>query len=285
MHRDTHDARPSLARLLPGGGAMPSPKLRRRAPDHTAARHAGHAPGITEHALDRARDRASAAHDALAGAYHSRRWRMIATAAGGTVAAALFATLTARVQGGWATPFDRGVRRSTWRGFRGPRRSRRGAARRGATAVGALGDTMAYVPAAAVGSYLLRRSGAAGGGAVFGAAATVALGRHVFRWFVPRFRPPTHLWQSNAFASFPSGHATGMTAVGLTAAHVLAHEGLVPPLPALAGALALSAAVGAARVATDDHWATDIVGGWLAGAAVASAATLAYEARRLRHHS
>jgi len=207
---------------------------------------------------------------------------MIATAAAGTTAAALFAALTARVHGGWATPLDRTLRRSTRRRVRGRRRGPRVAAL-AATGVGALGDTLAYVPAAAIGSYLLHRRGAAGGGAVFGAAASVALGRHVFRWCVPRFRPPTHLAQWNAFASFPSGHATGTAAVGLTAAHVLAHEGLVPPVPALAAALGLTAAVGAARVATDDHWATDIVGGWLAGAAVASAATLAYEARRLRH--
>jgi len=35
--------------------------------------------------------------------------------------------------------------------------------------------------------------------------------------------------------------------------------------------------VGAARVAKDQHWAADVVGGWLAGGVVASAATLAYE--------
>ena len=259
---------------------MSSPQLRRRRPSHPAG--AAAAPAAPEHETSGERPPAPRTRGAIARAYESRRARVLVTAAGGTTAAVLFALLTARVKGRWTTPLDRAVRRPLRRRFRGPKRGRRRAAVLGASVVGKLGDTFAYVPAAAAGSYLLHRRGAAGGGALFGAAASVALGRHVFRWLFPRFRPPTHLAQWNAFASYPSGHATGSLAVGLTAAHVLAHEGLVRPLPALAAALGVTTAVGAARVAKDQHWATDIVGGWLAGIAVASVATLAYEARKAR---
>jgi membrane-associated phospholipid phosphatase len=251
---------------------MPSPQIRRPVPHPSRTR----APASQRPAAVRGR-RAGGPLEVIRG---SRRWRMAATAAAGTTAAALFVLLTARVKGRWTTPLDRAVRRPLRRGLRGLERDRRQAAALGISAVGKLGDTLAYVPGAALGAYLLHRRGAAGGGALFGSAASVALGRHVFRWVFPRFRPPTHLAQWNAFASYPSGHATGTLGVGLTAAHVFAHEGLVRPLPALGAVLALSAAVGAARVAKDQHWATDIVGGWLAGIVVASVATLAYEGRK-----
>ena len=251
---------------------MSSPQLRRRRPPEPI--------DADVETAESPRPPAPRTRGAIARAYHSRQARAIVTVAAGTTAAALFALLTANVKGRWTTPYDLAARRPLRRRLRGARRGRRRAAAMGISAVGKLGDTLAYVPGAALGAYLLHRRGAAGGGALFGSAASVALGRHVFRWLFPRFRPPTHLAQWNAFASYPSGHATGTLGVGLTAAHVFAHEGLVRPLPALGAVLALSAAVGAARVAKDQHWATDIVGGWLAGIVVASVATLAYEGRK-----
>ncbi len=70
--------------------------------------------------------------------------------------------------------------------------------------------------------------------------------------------------------SFPSGHTTGITALALTIAHVLAREGLVSREACRTLGLSAPALMGANRVATDEHWATDVFGGWLLGAAIAS---------------
>ena len=203
----------------------------------------------------------------------TERRRVAALASAGVVSSALFALLTAHVRGRHSTPLDRWTRRRA-------RRRRTRAGHHVAMVTGAAGDTLFYVPLATAASWLMRRRGYQGANAVLGAAITVAAGRHVFRWFVPRLRPPTHLRQANFFASYPSGHATGAAALGLTAAHVLAREGVVREGPALAAALLASVVVGLARVANDEHWLTDVVGGSLAGIVVASGATVAHELRR-----
>jgi undecaprenyl-diphosphatase len=198
--------------------------------------------------------------------------RIVALAGTGATAVALFALLTSRVRGHYTTPLDRAFRGHVRRRHSRPTHLV-------AVALGKPGDTLAYLPAAVALRVALRHRAAAGD-AVLGAAAAVAAGRHAFRWLFPRYRPPTHLHSKRRAASYPSGHATGMTAVGLTLAHVLAREGLAPQGRALAAALAAGATVGVARVVADRHWLTDVIGGCLAGIAVASAATIGYELRR-----
>lgn len=84
--------------------------------------------------------------------------------------------------------------------------------------------------------------------------------------------------------SFPSGHTTGATALALTAAYVLHREGLLSRRAALTMAAAVPTVMGVYRVLDDEHWATDVVGGWVLGAAIATglAATLRASPRRVR---
>lgn len=68
--------------------------------------------------------------------------------------------------------------------------------------------------------------------------------------------------------SYPSGHTTGTTALSITAARVLSREGLISRNAAVALAVVPPLVMGTYRVLADDHWATDVVGGWLVGAAI-----------------
>jgi membrane-associated phospholipid phosphatase len=69
---------------------------------------------------------------------------------------------------------------------------------------------------------------------------------------------------------FPSGHTTGATAEMLTIAFVLQRRRVVTPPVAAAIAL-VPIAGGLNRLYRDRHWTTDIVAGWSAGAAIATA--------------
>lgn len=72
--------------------------------------------------------------------------------------------------------------------------------------------------------------------------------------------------------SYPSGHTTATTAVALTVANVLAQRHLVSRPKAVALGVVPPALMGVYRVLADDHWATDVIGGWLLGAAIAETA-------------
>jgi undecaprenyl-diphosphatase len=79
---------------------------------------------------------------------------------------------------------------------------------------------------------------------------------------------------------FPSGHALRATAVALTTGYVLAREGLARPGRAAALAAAAPSIVGLGRLVEEKHLASDVLGGWLAGAALAAATAGAYELAR-----
>jgi membrane-associated phospholipid phosphatase len=89
----------------------------------------------------------------------------------------------------------------------------------------------------------------------------------------PRRRPVDH-------PVFPSGHAFRVTAVALAAAYVVVRERLAGAGRTWPLAAALPATVGVSRLVREKHLASDVVGGWLAGTALATVAAGAYELAR-----
>lgn len=105
-----------------------------------------------------------------------------------------------------------------------------------------------------------------------------------------RQRPTTQPWPPGFFGndqySFPSGHA--MNSMGLYLllicwAWSYAPGGWRYPLALLA--LLIPIVVGLSRIALGVHWTSDVVGGWFAGAAVASVVVLLWEIVRSRRAS
>ena len=70
------------------------------------------------------------------------------------------------------------------------------------------------------------------------------------------------------YDSYPSGHTTAATALAFTSATVLRRQGIISTRTAATLAIAVPALMGAYRVIADDHWATDVIGGWTLGLAV-----------------
>lgn len=85
-----------------------------------------------------------------------------------------------------------------------------------------------------------------------------------------RARPEQWIWHRETSFSYPSGHATDALVVyGLWAYFVWRSELSRPWRGIVAGALALWAlGVSWSRLALGVHYATDVVGGWLLGAAL-----------------
>jgi membrane-associated phospholipid phosphatase len=79
---------------------------------------------------------------------------------------------------------------------------------------------------------------------------------------------------------FPSGHGFRAAAVALTTGYVVAREGIARPAVALSLAGAAPVIVGLGRLVREKHLASDTVGGWLAGTAVAATLAGTYELTR-----
>lgn len=103
---------------------------------------------------------------------------------------------------------------------------------------------------------------------------------HAVKVVYRRRRPEIALRQGKMEPAFPSGHTADATAVLATGAYLLVREGILSPPVATSLAAALALGTGVSRVALGWHWSTDVVGGWLAGVAVAAACASRYE--RLR---
>jgi undecaprenyl-diphosphatase len=134
-----------------------------------------------------------------------------------------------------------------------------------------------YITVAHATSYWLRRRRKHGGPAIVSAAwlgwlvhRAVKLGYRRERPLRPGIRRRTD--------SYPSGHTTGTTALALTLSYVLFREGVISKRRAQAIAIGASALMGAHRVIADDHWVTDVLGGWMLGGAIALASTAALRA-------
>ncbi len=152
-----------------------------------------------------------------------------------------------------------------------------------------IGKWWTYIPGAlGASAYLLAadggederagRSRKVGAGAVLlaGAVATVLNGK--FDELLPQ--PPAPPGHPRGKPVFPSGHAFGPGAIAFTTAYVMAREGLARPALAAPAALAVPLALAGSRMVVEKHWASDVLGGCLAAAAVAAACLAAYEAAR-----
>ena len=135
-----------------------------------------------------------------------------------------------------------------------------------------LGLPGVFVPAAYLIARRLRRRRLAGGSAIVASAWLGWLAHRAIKLAYARVRP-TRRGVARRTDSYPSGHTTGVTAVAVTIAHVLERDGLLSRRDARLLAIGAPAVMGAYRVIDDEHWTTDVVGGWLFGAAIAYACT------------
>lgn len=147
------------------------------------------------------------------------------------------------------------------------------------------GQPGAYIPAAHLLARALRKNGKRGGHEVIVAAWAGWLALRAMRLMIHRPRPPRPPGRGpKRESTFPSGHSTGLTALAIVVAEVLAREGLLTRSQARVLGIGVPLAIGANRVYVREHWLTDVLGGWTLGASVA-AVTLAVVRRRRRRQT
>jgi membrane-associated phospholipid phosphatase len=128
-----------------------------------------------------------------------------------------------------------------------------------------LGLPGAYIPIAYATGLWVKHCRRRGGPAIVAAAWMGWFAHRGVKLIYVRPRPSSSRPRVD---SYPSGHTMGITALSLVIGHVFSREEMLS-LRASAGVAAVSSAVmGASRVIADDHWMTDVIGGWLFGAAV-----------------
>jgi len=125
----------------------------------------------------------------------------------------------------------------------------------------------------------LRPAGGAARALVPLAAASLGaiIAHHAVKFVYRRPRPAIALSRGKTEAAFPSGHTADATAVVLTSAWILVHEGLLPAGIAIPLAITIALVTGISRVALGWHWATDVLGGWMAGLSVSAMCALLYQ--------
>ena len=186
------------------------------------------------------------------------------------IAGAGLAVLAMRLAGAPPTRLDARIRRRVLAGTT-PRR------RKIALTIGGPGYPGIYFPATALLIAALRRRGASGSDALILASLGGWATHRFIKLFANRRRPRTMRGRSNEYEAFPSGHTSATTAIAITASYVLARQKLVPIPTAVAIGALVPATIGATRVLSDEHWATDVLGGWLGGIGVAALAAMAFE--------
>jgi undecaprenyl-diphosphatase len=124
-----------------------------------------------------------------------------------------------------------------------------------------------YIATAYTLAHWLRRHDRRGGPAIVTSAWLAWLAHRGLKLFVSRRRPPRP-GDEPRFDSYPSGHTTAATALAVTIAHVLRRERVVSRRTAAAIRVGAPSLMGIYRVIADEHWATDVIGGWTLGAAV-----------------
>lgn len=123
--------------------------------------------------------------------------------------------------------------------------------------------TMAYLLARS-----LRRRRRSGGPAIVTSAWAGWLVHRGLKLVFVRQRPHRR-GQRRRVDSYPSGHTTGTTALAVTTARVLARHGLLSRRRAVAIGVGAPLIMGVYRLIDDEHWATDVIGGWLLGTSIA----------------
>lgn len=131
-----------------------------------------------------------------------------------------------------------------------------------------LGLPGGYITIAHATALYLRRRRLAGGPAIVTSAWLGWLVHRGVKIVYERERPRTPRVRRR-MDSYPSGHTTGTTALAVTAALVLRRRGVLSGTAAAALGVASPLVMGAYRVIDDEHWATDVLGGWMLGGAIA----------------
>lgn len=157
---------------------------------------------------------------------------------------------------------DRWVRRRTT--TPGPRRASKALA-----PLFPLGLPGGYIAIAYLISRSLRRRRRPGGPAIVTAAWAGWLVHRGVKLLFVRERPRRRGVRRRV-DSYPSGHTTGATALAVTTARVLLRHGLISKRRAAAIGFGAPAVMGIYRVIDDEHWATDVLGGWLLGSSIAA---------------
>lgn len=176
------------------------------------------------------------------------------------VAVGAFAVLASLIEFDEPPALDRRVRAiarsEPWRNFHGPLRP-----------LFPIGLPGGYITIAYATAHWLHRRRRRGGPAIVTAAWAGWLVHRGIKLFYIRQRPLDR-GKRYRIDSFPSGHTTGATALALTTARVLRRDRLISRQAAVLIATGAPLVMGTYRVLADDHWATDVVGGWLLGGAI-----------------
>jgi len=145
-----------------------------------------------------------------------------------------------------------------------------------------VGKWYGQMPAAALAGALAWRRGGPKAAVPIAAssAAAAAMAWALERWLPQRQPPPGR--HSPTEPAFPSGHALQTTAVAWTVAYVFLRERGRRAAPFLPFAVLVPLASGLAKTYLDRHWLTDVLGGYLLGAAIAAPAAAGYEFARPR---
>ena len=195
-------------------------------------------------------------------------WLMLTLALGALVLGVLFVSVGAYVLGGLFSPVDQALRSWTMDG-----RSATGI--RVATIVSFIGDKTPLTVICAVVGWLIipgKRWWL-----LLLVLCTLSVTGFV-DWLKATYeviRPEGGRLTSSSH-SYPSGHASGTAAIAYFFAYLAlrhrAHARIVVP-----AAIALTMLVGLSRVYLDEHWGSDVIGGWMVGAAVAMLFGALYE--------
>lgn len=186
----------------------------------------------------------------------SRHFRHDALSAAGALG---LLSLLGRVAVRGPAEFDRAVREIARR----PRLARTRSVMRPLFVVGLPGG---FIPIAYLTARAVRQRGKRGGPAIVTAAWTGWLVHRGAKLIYRRDRPHAP-GRERRTDSFPSGHTTGVTTLAVVMAHVLERERLLSAHTASALRYGVPGLMGVYRVLADDHWASDVVAGWLLGSA------------------
>lgn len=130
-----------------------------------------------------------------------------------------------------------------------------------------LGLPGGYITIAYALAHRLHRAGRRGGPAIVTSAWLGWLVHRAVKLAYERERPRRRNSRRRS-DSYPSGHTTGATALAITSAYVLGREGVISTRAAMTIGVGAPLLMGAYRIIADDHWATDVAGGWLLGGAI-----------------